>query len=37
MKQHLTAYAWFLGFVIATKVVVQPMAKQLNIPFLQDL
>lgn len=37
MKEHAVAYAWFLGFVLVTKIVVAPMAKNMNIPFLKDL
>lgn len=37
MTSHLKAYAWFLGFAIVTKMLVAPVAKQVGIPFVQDL
>lgn len=37
MKAHLNAYLWFIGFTLATKIIVAPIAKQMNIPFVQDL
>lgn len=36
MEQHLKSYAWFLAFMVATKVVVAPIAKNLNIPLVSD-
>lgn len=37
MQSHVKAYAWFLAFMVVTKVVVAPVAKQMNIPFVSDL
>ena len=37
MDQHLKAYAWFIGFMLVTAVVVKPIATQMNIPLLKDL
>jgi len=37
VNAHLKSYAWFLGFLIVTKVIVAPMAKQVGIPYVQDL
>ena len=36
MKAHAVSYAWFLAFVVVTKIVVAPIAKNLNIPILSD-
>jgi hypothetical protein len=37
MNAHLKSYAFFIGFMILTKLVVAPVAKQLNIPVVSDL
>ena len=37
MNSHLKAYLWFLGFTIATKAIIVPMAKSMKIPYVQDL
>lgn len=37
MNAHLKAYLWFIGFTIATKAIVAPMAKTMNIPYVKDL
>lgn len=37
MESHLKAYAWFLGFMLVTAVVVRPLATQMNIPMLKDI
>lgn len=37
MNAHLKAYAYFLLFAIATKVVVAPLGKSMNIPYVKDL
>lgn len=37
MKAHIQAYGMFLAFVLVTKVLVAPMAKNMNIPYLKDL
>lgn len=36
MNAHLKSYAWFLAFLVVTKIVVKPVATQLNIPLLSD-
>ena len=37
MNSYLKSYGLFLAFAIATHVVVAPLAKQMGIPFVQDL
>ena len=37
MNAHIKSYLWFLGFLAVTKVVVAPVAKQLNIPLVSDI
>ena len=37
VKQVLTGYAIFVGYVIATNLVIRPMVKQLNVPLLKDV
>lgn len=37
MNAHVKSYLWFLGFLAVTKVVVAPVAKQLNIPLVSDI
>jgi len=37
MESNLKAYAWFLGFMLITAVVVRPIAVQMNIPLLKDI
>lgn len=37
MKAHLNAYLWFIGFTLATKILVVPVAKTMNIPYVKDL
>ena len=37
MDSKLKAYAWFLGFMLVTGVVVRPIAQQMNIPLLKDI
>lgn len=34
MNAHLKSYAWFLGFLVITKIIVKPVATQLNIPVI---
>lgn len=36
MNAHVKSYLWFLGFMLATKIVVKPIADNLNIPLLKD-
>lgn len=37
METKLKSYAWFLAFAVATKIIVAPMARTMNIPFVKDL
>ncbi len=37
MNAHIKSYLWFLGFMAVTKIVVAPVAKQLNIPLVSDI
>ena len=37
MNAHIKSYLWFLGFMVATKVIVAPVAKQVGIPYIGDL
>jgi hypothetical protein len=37
MQAQLKSYLWFVGFLAVTKIVVAPMAKQLNIPVVSDI
>lgn len=37
MNSHVKSYLWFLGFMALTRLVVQPVAKQVNIPLVSDL
>ena len=37
MNAHVKSYLWFLGFMAVTKIVVAPVAKQLNIPVVSDV
>lgn len=37
MNAHIKSYAWFLGFLLVTKVIVSPIATNLNIPYIKDL
>ena len=37
MNAHLKSYAWFLGFLALTKIVVKPMVDSFNIPLLKDV
>lgn len=36
-KGAVEGLAWFLGYMIVTKLVVQPTAAKFNIPLLKDL
>lgn len=38
-KMHSTvkSYLWFIGFMAVTKLVVAPVAKQLNVPLISDV
>ena len=37
MNQHVKSYIWFVGFLALTKIVVAPIAKNMNIPLLSDI
>lgn len=37
MNAHIKSYLWFVGFMALTKVVVAPVAKQLNIPVVSSI
>lgn len=37
VKSAAVGLAWFLGYMIATKFVVKPLATQFNVPVLKDL
>lgn len=37
MNAHLKSYAFFLGFLLLTKVIVAPVATNLHIPYIKDL
>lgn len=37
MNSTVKSYLWFLGFMAVTKIVVAPVAKQLNIPLVSDV
>ena len=37
MNAHIKSYLWFIGFLAVTKIVVAPIAKNLNIPLVSDI
>ena len=37
MNSTIKSYLWFVGFMAVTKMVVAPVAKQLNIPVVSDI
>lgn len=37
MEGHLKAYGWFLVFMAVTKIVVKPIADNLNVPLVKDV
>ena len=37
MNATVKSYLWFIGFLAVTKMVVSPVAKQLNIPIVSDV
>ena len=37
MHQYVKSYLVFVGFLAVTKIVVSPIAKQLNIPLVSDI
>ncbi len=37
MQTYLKAYLMFVAFVVLTAVVVRPMVRAANVPFLKDV
>lgn len=37
MNEHVKSYIWFVAFLAVTKIVVAPIAKNLNIPLVSDI
>jgi hypothetical protein len=37
MNSTVKSYLWFIGFMAVTKLVVAPVAKQLNVPLISDV
>lgn len=37
MNAHVKSYLWFIGFLAITKLIVAPVAKQLNVPMVSDV
>lgn len=37
MNTHIKSYLWFLGFLAVTKIVIKPIAENMNVPLLKDL
>jgi hypothetical protein len=37
LKSAAVGLAWFLGYMLVTKIVVKPLAAQFNVPLLKDL
>lgn len=37
MNSTVKSYIYFLAFMAVTKLVVKPVATQMNIPFVKDL
>lgn len=37
MNTHVKSYLYFIGFMALTKIVVAPVAKQLNIPVVSSI
>jgi hypothetical protein len=37
MNAHLKSYIWFVAFLAVTKIVVKPIATNLNIPLISDI
>ncbi len=37
LKSAAVGLAWFIGYMLATKFVVKPLAMQFNVPVLKDL
>jgi len=37
MNAHIKGFLWFLAFTLVTKVVIKPIATNLNVPLLKDI
>jgi hypothetical protein len=37
MNAYVKSYATFVAFLLVTKIVVAPLAKSMNVPYLSDL
>lgn len=37
MNAHVKSYLWFLGFMAVTKLVVAPIATNMNLPLVKDI
>lgn len=37
MKDAVIGFAWFVGYLVVAKVIVKPLAVQLNIPVIKDV
>lgn len=37
MNAQVKSYLYFLAFAVGTKMIVVPLAKSMNIPFVKDL
>jgi hypothetical protein len=37
MSSHVKSYLWFIAFMAVTKIVVKPIATQMNIPIVKDI
>lgn len=37
LKSAAVGLAWFVGYMLVTKAVVVPLAKQFNVPIVKDL
>lgn len=37
MQAHLKAYGWFILYMAVTKIVIKPIADNLNVPLIKDV
>lgn len=37
MTDHVKSYLWFLAFLAVTKIVVKPIADNMNIPLVKTI
>ena len=37
VKSAAVGLAWFVGYLVVTKLVIKPVAAQYNVPVLKDL